>query len=83
MARYFVLWTRNFQLGSFGSELCLLSECNKLISLFPELEKVKAENTDWLTKLFNENDLHLTSFDKKLLQKSFARGFNYPFFQVA
>ena len=70
-----------FNWESFGSELCLLSECNKLISLFPELEKVKAENTDWLTKLFNENDLHLTSFGQKIIAKKVLQeGFNYPFF---
>ena len=58
-----------FNWESFGNELCLLSECNKLISLFPELEKVKAQNTDWLTKLFNENDLHLTSFGQEIIAK--------------
>ena len=66
-----------FNWESFGSELCLLSECNKLISLFPELEKVKAENTDWLTILFNENDLHLTSFGQKIIAKKVLKeGFN-------
>ena len=42
---------------------------------------MKAENTDWLTKLFNENDLHLTSFGQKIIAKKVLQeGFNYPFF---
>ena len=46
-----------------------ISNCKKLINLFPVFDKIKKNDQNWLTKLFIAGDLHITPFGQKLISK--------------
>ncbi|MDC0449981.1 hypothetical protein OAL70_03815 [Pelagibacteraceae bacterium] len=62
-------WRETLELGQaelnweeFAGEVCVLSGCKKVISLFDEVRKIKNLNTFWKTEIYFPNDVH---FNKK------------------
>ncbi len=51
----------------FASNLCVKSNCKKLINVFPEFKKIKEEEANWLKKLYLTNDIHLTKEGNKIV----------------
>ena len=56
-----------FNWEEFAVDLCNIVSCTKLINLFPEFRHVKETSTDWLTKLYIEDDVHLVEYAQKIV----------------
>ena len=56
-----------FNLETFSKNLCSMSGCNGLINIIKEFEKFKNNDTDWLSKLFINGDLHFNIAGHKLI----------------
>ena len=56
-----------FNWEKFAFNLCVKSNCNKLINVFPEFKKIKEEEDNWLKKLYLKNDIHLTKEGNKIV----------------
>ena len=56
-----------FNWEEFADDLCDAVSCTKLINLFPEFRHVKETSSDWLTKLYIENDVHLVEYAQKIV----------------
>ena len=66
-----------FNWEKYSSNLCSLSKCKKLISLFPEFQDIMNNHDNWLTKIFIAGDLHITPFGQKVIAKKILEeGFN-------
>ena len=60
---------KEFDWEKYSSNICEISNCKKLINLFPVFDKIKKNDQNWLTKLFIAGDLHITPFGQKLISK--------------
>ena len=49
-----------FNWEKFNQDLCIKSECSKLINLFPKFKDLKQVDNNWLKILYLNNDIHLT-----------------------
>ena len=49
-----------FNWEKFAFNLCVKSNCNKLINVFPKFRKTKEEKKNWLDYLYLPYDIHLT-----------------------
>ena len=56
-----------FNWEKFSSDLCSEISCNKVINFFPDFQRVKENNEDWLTKLYINGDLHITEYGHKII----------------
>ena len=57
----------SFNWEKFSNSLCIKSECSNLINLFPDFEKIKNNNNNWLYKIYIDGDLHITHFGHKII----------------
>jgi len=60
----------------FAERICKENSCTKLISFFPEFNKIKETSNKWVDKLYIDEDIHLTKFGhnlvaRKILDESF------------
>ncbi len=68
---------KKFNWEKYSSNLCKISNCKKLINLFPDFNNIRKNNANWLNKLFIAGDLHITPFGQKLISKKIIQeGFN-------
>ena len=56
-----------FDWEQFAINLCSKSTCDGLINVFPNFEKVKKEDMDWLERLYLKDDIHLTTEGNNIL----------------
>ena len=49
-----------FNWEKFNQNLCVKSNCNKLINLFPRFKRIKNQDSEWLKTIYLKNDIHLT-----------------------
>ena len=49
-----------FDWERFNQNLCIKSNCNKLINLFPHFNRIKNQDSKWLETIYLKNDIHLT-----------------------
>ena len=49
-----------FNWEKFNQNLCVKSNCNKLINLFPRFNRIKNQDSKWLETIYLKNDIHLT-----------------------
>ena len=56
-----------FNWEKFALNLCVKSNCNKLINVFPEFRKIKKEKKNWLNYLYLPHDIHLTIEGNKII----------------
>ena len=49
-----------FDWERFNQNLCIKSNCNRLINLFPHFKKIKNQDSKWLETIYLKNDIHLT-----------------------
>ena len=59
--------TKKFDWISFAQEVCSENNCNKLINLFPEFQKVRDNNLNWYYNLYIGNDLHISEKGQKII----------------
>jgi len=45
----------------FANNLCIKSQCNGLINMFPKFKNFKKSNENWLEEIYLNNDIHLTN----------------------
>ena len=57
----------SFNWEKFSNSLCIKSECSNLINLFPDFQKIKNNNNNWLYKIYIDGDLHITHFGHKII----------------
>ncbi len=66
-----------FSWEDYADELCKISNCNKVINLFPEFKKVKSAKKSWLEYLYLPNDIHFTREGNEIVaNKIFKEAFN-------
>ena len=56
-----------FNWEMYVKNLCRLSNCKKVINLFPDFINIKNNNNDWLNYLYLKNDIHLTTEGNKIV----------------
>ena len=56
-----------FNWEQFAFDLCIKSNCNRLINVFPNFIKIKEENKNWLNYLYLTDDIHLTIEGNKII----------------
>tara|TARA_Y100001970_G_C14240541_1_gene864652 strand:- start:2783 stop:3922 length:1140 start_codon:yes stop_codon:yes gene_type:complete len=67
-----------FNWENYADNLCKKSNCKSVINLFPEFEKIKLTQKDWLEKIYLKNDVHLTPMGNEIVAKKILReGFGY------
>jgi len=57
----------------FGKEVCEENSCTKLINFFPDFEDIKKSTNDWVTKVYIENDIHLTNFGQEIVAQKILK----------
>ena len=60
------LGQNNFNWEEYSQELCVLSNCIKLINFFDKVKEIKKTNADWKSKLYFKNDLHFNKEGNRL-----------------
>lgn len=77
-------WRETLELGQaefnwekFGEEICLSSNCKKLINFFEDVKRLKKKNKNWKTKIYFKEDLHHTKKGNQLYsERIFKDAFN-------
>ena len=49
-----------FNWENYINKICKISNCKKVINLFPEFKAIKKERSDWKEYLYLPKDFHLT-----------------------
>jgi len=66
-----------FNWEKFGEEICLSSNCKKLINFFEDVKRLKKQNKNWKTKIYFKEDLHHTKKGNQLYsERIFKDAFN-------
>lgn len=56
-----------FNWEKFANNLCMKSQCNGLINMFPKFKNFKKMNENWLEEIYLNNDIHLTKKGNEIL----------------
>lgn len=62
-----------FNFENFSFNLCKLSNCKKVINMYPDFIYIKKNNKEWLNKIFLPNDIHLNAFGHEILAQKILR----------
>ena len=57
----------------FAKEVCEENSCTKLINFFPDFEEIKKLSDEWVTKIYIENDIHLTNFGQDIVAQKILK----------
>ena len=67
----------NFNWENYAVNICKISNCKKLINLFPDFKEIRNSSENWLTDIFIAGDLHITHSGQKIIaQKILSEAFN-------
>ena len=57
----------HYDLEKFAENLCVLSECKKVINVIDEFNKIKTNDQNWLNNLYIYGDLHTNKLGNELI----------------
>ena len=67
----------NFNWEKFANNLCREVSCTELINLFPDFKIIKENSSNWISKIYIKDDMHLNEFGHKVIaDKILQVGFN-------
>ena len=55
-----------FNWEEFNKKLCIENNCDGFISMFPEFNRIKKNDENWLKTIYLTNDVHFTPLGNKL-----------------
>lgn len=58
---------KNFNWENYAKNLCKVSNCKKVISIFPEFMSIKKNSKTWLYDLYIDGDIHITEKGNKII----------------
>ena len=64
---------KKFNLEKFSKELCIKSDCQKVINVFAKFENIKKIDKNWLNNLYIHDDLHTNKLGNKVIGETIMK----------
>ena len=64
---------KKFNLEKFSKDLCIKSDCQKVINVIAEFENIKKTDKNWLNNLFIHGDLHTNKLGNQVIGETIMK----------